>query len=117
MTEEIKINRPTIIVSGALTIILSGLLALVNISEWYIVKIQNQTSEYPFGGEGPTPYYYRTAELYSTVSLIWGVVFLTVLFFTIWTILKDRRELTLILLGTTFLLLIGLFINGQIGAK
>jgi hypothetical protein len=89
----------------------------MNISEWHIVKIQNRTSEYPFGGEGPTPYYYQTAELYSTVSLIWGLVFLSVLFFTIWTILKDKRQLTLISLGMTLFLLIGLFINGQIGTN
>jgi hypothetical protein len=117
MTEEIKINRPTNIISGLLAITLSGFLALMNISEWYIVKIQNLTSEYPFGGEGPTPYYYQTAELYSRVNLIWGLVFLSVLLFTTWTVLKDKRNLTLISLGTTLLLLVGLFINGQIGAN
>lgn len=78
----------------------------MNLSEWYIVKIQNRTSEYPFGGEGPTPYYYHTAELYSTVTLIWGLIFLSVFCFTGWAVLKDRRKLTLISSGMTLLLLL-----------
>ena len=76
---------------SSLTIILSGLLALMNLSEWYIVKIQGRTAEYPFGGEGPTPYYYKTAEMYSTVNLIWGIVFLMVLLFTSWTTVHDKN--------------------------
>ena len=108
-------NRPTNIILNSLTIILSGLLALMNFSEWYIVKIQGRTAEYPFGGEGPTPYYYETAEMYSTVNLIWELVFLSVLLFTSWTIIKGQKKLTAISFGTTLILLLGLFINGQIG--
>lgn len=108
-------NRPTNIILSSLTIILSGLLSLMNFSEWYIVKIQGRTAEYPFGGEGPTPYYYKTAELYSIVNLIWGIVFLTVLLFTIWTIINGQKKLTAISFGSTIILLLGLFIHGQIG--
>jgi len=81
------------------------------------VKIQGRTAEYPFGGEGPTPYYYKTAELYSTVTLIWGIVFLTALIFTTWTVLTRKKKLTAISFGSTILLLLGLFIHGQIGAN
>lgn len=110
-------NRPTNIILSSLTIILSGLLALMNFSEWYNVKIQGRTAEYPFGGEGPAPYYYKTAELYSTVNLIWGIIFLTVLFFTTWTIFTQRKKWTAISFASTILLLLGLFIHGQIGAN
>jgi len=79
------------------------------------VKIQGRTAEYPFGGEGPTPYYYKTAEMYSTVNLIWGIVFLSILLFTSWTIIKGQKKLTAISFGSTIILLLGLFINGQIG--
>jgi hypothetical protein len=89
----------------------------MNFSEWYIVKIQGRTAEYPFGGEGPTPYYYKTAELYSTVNLIWGIVFFTVLIFTTWTIVTRKKKWTAISFGSTILLLLGLFIHGQIGAN
>ena len=115
MTAELKISRPTSVILSSLSIILSGLLTLMNISEWYIVKIQGRTAEYPFGGEGPTPYYYNTAELYSTVMLSWGLIFLTVFLFTIWTIIKGSNKLILISFGTTLLLLLGQFIHGQIG--
>ncbi|WP_223826715.1 hypothetical protein [Flagellimonas sp. S3867] len=98
-----------------MTLILNGFLALMNFSEWYIVKIQGRTAEYPFGGEGPTPYYYKTAELYSTVNLIWGIIFLTVLLFTTWTVIKGQKKLTAISFGSTLILLLGLFIHGQIG--
>ena len=81
------------------------------------MKIQGRTSEYPFGGEGPTPYYYKTAELYSTVTLIWGIVFLTVLIFSTWTVLTRKKKLTAISFGATILLILGLFIHGQIGAN
>lgn len=108
-------NRPTNIILSSLTLILSGLLALMNLSEWYIVKIQGRTAEYPFGGEGPTPYYYKTAEMYSTVNLIWGILFLSVLLFTSWTIIKGQKKWTAISFGSTIILLLGLFIHGQIG--
>lgn len=108
-------NRPTNIILSSLTIILCGLLAIMNFSEWYIVKIQGRTAEYPFGGEGPTPYYYKTAELYSTVNLVWSIIFLTVLVYTTWTIVKGQKRLTLMAFGSTLFLLLALFINGQIG--
>ena len=90
-------------------------MAFMNFSEWYVVNIQGRSAEYPFGGEGPTPYYYETAELYSTVNLIWGIVFLSVLLFSSWTIIKGRKKLTAISFCTTLILLLGLFIHGQIG--
>jgi len=108
-------NRPTNIVLSALTIILSGLLALMNFSEWYTVKIQQRTGEYPFGGEGTTPYHYKTAELYSTVTLLWGIMFLAVLIFTIWTVIKKRKKWTAIAFGATVILLLVLFVHGQSG--
>lgn len=108
-------NRPTNIILNSLTIILNGLLAIMNFSEWYFVKIQGRTAEYPFSGEGPTPYYYKTADLYSKVNLIWGIVFLTVLLFAIWTVINRQEKLTIISFGSTIILLFGLFIHGQIG--
>ncbi len=108
-------NRPTNIILGLLTIILNGFLVLMNLSEWYIVKIQGLTAEYPFGGEGSSPYYYKTAELYSTVNLVWGILFLAVLLFTVRTIIKGQKNLTLISFGSTLFLLLALLIHRQIG--
>ncbi len=117
MTTEIKMNRRTNIILSSLAIVISGLLTLMNLSEWYIVKIQGQTTDYPFGEDGPTPYYYKTAELYSTVNLIWGIVFLTIFIFTIWTVIARKRKLSLISFGTTLVLVLGMLIHGGIGAN
>lgn len=115
MTAEINISRPTIVILNSIAVVLTGLLTFMSFSEWYIVKIQKRTADYPFGGEGPTPYYYKTAELYSFVNLIWGLVFLTVFLFTIWTLVMGKSKLTLISFGSTLFLLLGFFIHGQIG--
>lgn len=77
--------------------------------------IQGRTAEYPFGVDGPTPYYYKTAEMYSTVNLIWGIVFLSVLLFTSWTKIKGQKKWTVVSFGSIIILLLGLFIHGQIG--
>jgi len=89
----------------------------MNFSEWYIVNIQGRTSEYQFGGEGPTPYYYKTAELYSKVNLIWAAVFFATFIFATWTTFKHKKNLTLTSLGVTLFLLLAMFIHGQIGAN
>jgi hypothetical protein len=110
-------NRPTNIILSSIAIILSGLLALMNFSEWYRVKIQKQTAQYPFDSEGPIPYYYKSSELYSTVTLIWGVIFMSLLAFTFWAVNKGQPKLTLISFGFLILFLIGLFFHGKIGVK
>ncbi len=87
----------------------------MNLSEFYLIGILNKTESYPFGGEGPTPYYYKTAELYSAVNLVWGLLFLTTLLLSIWTFLKGQRKNMFWFLGMTFLLLLGQILHGQIG--
>lgn len=82
-------------------------MTLLNLSEFYLICILNKTDVYPFGGEGPTPYYYKTAGLYSTVNLISGLIFLTTLLLTIWTIIKGKRKNIFWFLGLTVLLILG----------
>jgi hypothetical protein len=96
---------------------LSGLFALMNLSEFYLIGILNKTDGYPFGGEGPTPYYYKTAGLYSTVNLIWGLISLTTLLLAIWAIFKGQRKNVFWFLGLTILLILGQFLHGQIGTN
>lgn len=115
MTTETKINRPTFLTISILTIILSGLLTFINLSEFYLIGILNKTDGYPFGAEGPTPYYYKTAKLYSTVNLIWGLIFLSTLLLAIRTTIKGKRKSVFWLLGFTVLFILGQFLHGQIG--
>ncbi len=98
-----------------LTIFLCGLLTLMNLSEFFLIGILNKTDGYPFGGESPTPYYYRTAKLYSTVNLIWGVISLTTLLIAIRTTIKGQRKKIFWVLGLTVMLILGQFFHGQIG--
>jgi hypothetical protein len=76
--------------------------------------ILNLTGEYPFGGEGPTPYYYRTAELYALVNLTWGILFVGTLIFSV-VVMVMKRERIFFAFTLTLLLLIAMFIHGQIG--
>lgn len=94
-----------------LTVILSGLLAFINLSEWYGVKIQKQINDYPFGDSGPTPYFYRTSGLYAMTNFVWGSLFLIVFFLTFRTIMKRQQKLTLVLFGLTTLLTLMFFIH------
>lgn len=87
----------------------------MNLGEFYLISILNKTDGYPFGGEGPTPYYYKTAGLYSTVNLIWGLIFLATLLLTIRTTIKGQRKNVFWFLGLTILLILGQFLHGQIG--
>ena len=112
MTVPKETYRLKNIIIGSIAILLNGLFCLINFSEWYIVKIQNKTSDYPFGGEGSTPYYYKSAELYSTVNLVWGLIFLIILSFSIWTLFK--KKLTVLSLVLTLIFILILIIHGHI---
>lgn len=105
----------THVILNILTLSLSGLPALINISEWYTVKILGNVTEYPFGGEGPTPYYYKSAELYSTTSLIWGIAFLSVFVISTFILLKGQKKWTTLTFSATLLLLFVQYIHGLIG--
>jgi hypothetical protein len=87
----------------------------MNLNEFFLIGILNQTDGYPFGGESQTPYYYRTARLYSTVNLIWGVISLSILLIAIRTTIKGQRKKIFWVLGLTVMLILGQFFHGQIG--
>ena len=92
------------IISG-IGILLSGFFSLIGFSEYYKVGIKNETESYPFGGEGPVPYYYKTAELYSNVNLTYGIVFGVLLAIGIWNWRKNKIN-GIIILGLTCILIL-----------
>lgn len=100
---------------GIMTFLINGLLVFINLGEFYKTRILNQTEDYNFGGEGPGPYYYKTVELYSTVNLIWGLLFLLTLLFTTWTILKKHNKSMFYAFGLTIFLIVAIFVHGKIG--
>ncbi|TPE42627.1 hypothetical protein [Pontibacter mangrovi] len=99
---------------GGIILTITGLLAFTNLEEWYVISILGRTAGYPFGGEGPTAYYYKTPELYALVSLTWGLIFTGTFAFTLVTIIKKKKERMVAAFGTTVFLLAVLFIHGLI---
>ena len=92
-------------------ILLSGIFSLIGLIEFYKVGIKNQTESYPFGGEGPVPYYYKTAELYSNVNLTYGILFGILLGIGIWNWRKNKIN-GIIILGLTCILILIQMLQG-----
>ena len=98
---------------AGLTFLLSGLMTFMNLEEFVTIGLLKQTTNYPFGGEGPVPWYYKTADLYAKVNLAFGLGFLTAFISGIWTTFKrNKMGLFITLLSTIFLIVI-MFVNGQ----
>lgn len=95
------------------TVLLAGLFAFINLSEFLTVGILQQTSGHLFGGEGPTPWYYKTPKLYATVNLIFGLAFFSVLAFSCWVIIKVKKTFLVTTLVVTLFLILIQILNGQ----
>jgi hypothetical protein len=89
---------------STISIIVCSLLSTISLSEWYIVVIQKQTSDYPFGSEGPIPYYYKSAELYATVNVATGLISITLLAINIWALVRNKKVWSLYLFVATVVL-------------
>lgn len=92
------------IITG-IAILLSGFYSFFGLAEFYKIGIKKETEFYPFGGEGPVPYYYRTAELYSHVNLTYGIAFGILLGIGFWSLRKNKIN-GFIIFGLTILLII-----------
>jgi hypothetical protein len=74
------------------TVLLSATFAFANLSEFVAVGVLKHTVEYPFGGEGRAPWYYKTAQLYAAVNLIFGLLFLVLLSSATWAFLRLKKK-------------------------
>jgi hypothetical protein len=108
------ISKELVWLLGAVSIVISILFSFLNLNEFFVVGILGQIDNYPFGGEGPTPYYYRTAELYSQVCLTYGIVFLASITASIWALIKGKRRTNLCLFIFTLVMVVLQFIHGNI---
>lgn len=117
MNNEINTNNILYFSLSTLIVIINGIFIILNFTEFYFVRILNKVDGYPFGTEGTLPYFYKTAELYSMVCLIWGIVFFLPILITIRiSINNNRRNLFWILCISVFLIL-GQFWHSQIGVE
>jgi|WetSurMetagenome_2_1015567.scaffolds.fasta_scaffold548353_2 hypothetical protein len=98
------------LISG-LAILFSILLAFMNLEEYYKIYFLGKPKGYPFGWEGL--WYYKTAEIYSKVSLIWGILFMLSLgYLTISMIKKNRFHLIFSVALSIVLVVVYIFRNG-----
>lgn len=88
---------------------------IVNWTEYYTVGILKNINDYPFGGEGPVPYYYKTSEMYAQVNLIWGIIFTINIILLITSLIKRERSFKISMLSLTWILIITKIIHGLIG--
>ncbi len=94
-------------VLAGITFFLTGVYAFINLAEFVNVGIFKDTRLYPFGGEGPVPWYYKSAELYAKYTLVTGFISLAILIFSVWSFLKMKKTwLTLAFLVTVSLIAI-----------
>jgi hypothetical protein len=94
------------------TLLLSALFALLNLIEFVKVGLLKQSAGYPFGTEGPTPYYYKSPELYSKVCLIYGLLFLIILVITFWSVFKRKKKVLFVVSITSVLLVLSMIVSG-----
>lgn len=111
-TQQRNIDTKFWLLAG-LTFLLSGLMTFMNLDEFVTIGLLKQTTNYPFGGEGPVPWYYKTADLYAKVNLVFGLAFLSTFIATIWTTLKRNKMGLFIVLLSTILLIVIMIVNGQ----
>ncbi len=83
-------RRPWVLV---VAVVIGLFMTSMNLSEWYRIGIEKKTAGYPFGGEGPVPYFYKTPELYSRVNGVFAVVYLCLTLLVCWSLLANKRRI------------------------
>lgn len=94
--------------------VVGGLMSAINLSEWVMVGVLKRTAGYPFGGEGPVPYFYKTPELYSMVSCVFGILFLSLTATIVWAVYKKMDKVIQFASWCLLVIMIVSFINDKI---
>ncbi len=111
--ENTKINKYIYLGLSSITILISGFFGYLYLSEWHKVQILKLTNNYSFGADH-NPFFFKTAQMYSNVMLIFGVFFCSLILLTFWSTIKKKKEMTLLLTGLTVLAIIIAFTIGSI---
>lgn len=90
-------------------------LAYLNLSSYYLATSKKYEGMMPFGEAGVGPYYYQSVELYATVKLVWGLMFLGIFLYALWASVKKKEINYKRLFGITAGLIVLHFIHGRIG--
>jgi hypothetical protein len=87
----------------------------INWIEYYTVGILKDINDYPFGGEGPVPYYYKSSELYAQINLTWGLIFSLNFILLVVSLIKGVSSFRTIMLIVTWILIVTKIMHGLIG--
>ena len=110
----LNLNRDKgIWVSFLVTVLLAGSLSFFNLSEFVKVQILKHARDYPFGGEGTTPWYYKSAGLYAMVSFTFGLLFFSGFIITVWALFRNNKSALTKTMLVLFALLLFQIINAQ----
>lgn len=88
------------------TVLLSAIFSFLNLYEFVVVGLLKRTEGYPFGDEGPMPWYYESAQIYAAFTCTWGIVFLLMLIIGLVVFIKRKFYAQVIALTTTISLVI-----------
>ena len=89
---------------GVITLLVSGFVFIISTYEFIQVGLLNKTSGYPFGGEGPTPWYYISPETYANYNLAISIIYLLLLITAIIMMRKKNKMILYLILGITVVL-------------
>jgi len=94
---------------------IATIIALIWSIEWYQIAILDQIEGYPFGGEGPVPYYYKNKYTYATNALIWAAIFTCAMICSAFALCTKKQRLQYFSSAITLALLVRMICNGMIG--
>ena len=115
MTIKSYKEKPAYAVIGALTILICSVMAVIFMYEFISVAVFGNYESYPFGNEGENPYYYKTMDLYSTVNLTWGILYLIFLGYAVDGLIEKRKKILIFTFVASILIGILIYIHGNIG--
>lgn len=95
------------------TILIMGLTIVVSAEEFIIVSINKMDAGYPWG-EGNVPWYYQSAETYSTFMLCTTIILASIYIVMIYNYLKKKSKQSLHIALSLWTLFILLILNGRI---
>ncbi|HLT08078.1 MAG TPA: hypothetical protein VK014_11155 [Cyclobacteriaceae bacterium] len=95
-------------------ILSSGIFAYSYLKEWISIYIQGQPLVLRPTNEIAYPYYHQNAELYLTVTLIFGMIFLLLLLASLYFLFTNNQKKIFYTFVLTMLFILALMINGAI---
>jgi len=96
-----------------ITLLISGLMTVLNLGQWFLVSIIGWTEAYSFGKKDAKPYFYKSADLFALVNLYWGLLFLAFFVLSLLAVFSKNKKLIISALTLNLLLVAGYIYHGS----